>query len=163
MDFTAGPRVPPELIHQIVSCLVPTGNPTIADRNHVRSKPVLDPDFAECRRTLWACCLALREFYVAARPILYRKVLIEDFRELLCFFRTLMLVPYWQKQVQEFAWLGSLPQTDHEVPAELRLIIQDVHWSTYRLRFEEGPILRALGSERGRNSAAVECPRMDPL
>lgn len=70
--------------------------------------PIVNPGHLECRTSLLNVCLASRGFYELAVPHLYRDPLIEDRRELYCFFCILATQADRRPMVRSFAWAGVL-------------------------------------------------------
>lgn len=106
-------RMAPELWLHILHNFVPSGAPTTAATQSSGSE--LRPHVLEYRQTLWAACLVSRRVGTIARVCLYKAALINDFNQLLYFFRTLRTVPALRPLVRSFSWTGTFfMSVDHE-------------------------------------------------
>lgn len=82
-------------------------------------KPMVSPDYLNCRSGLLNICLASRTFYELAIPHLYRKPLIKNRRELFQFFCAIATRADRRFMVRSFAWAGVMweAHTDAESSA----------------------------------------------
>jgi hypothetical protein len=142
---SAGSRLSTEVIFQIMHHFIADWPITTFEYTSDASRFSSTSD--QGHLTLRNVCLASSLLLPVARGCLYERVVIQNCRELLCFFRTLNTTPSIRDLVRSFAWVCHLPE--NETPATefdgLTSLLADCYESIPRpLTLESAFISRVL-------------------
>ncbi|KAH8660251.1 hypothetical protein BX600DRAFT_55533 [Xylariales sp. PMI_506] len=110
MANPGGGSLPPEIINAVLRYLLPIESITFYESTGDTTS--IHPSYKESRSSLASLCLVSKMFRNIATEILYQTALLDSKERLLCFFRTLLEAPSYQKYVRNLIWTGQISIED---------------------------------------------------